>query len=293
MRRLTMARTIPYLGLCIALFVPAAPDADEHESPLFGERIAESPFVALYVLEDLKALRKDLAQQKNELIQQIVDREKNSIDRGVDYATNTISYFFYLIAAVSSLLVLVGWTSIRDIKERVQTSADEKISALVAAYEERLHNIEQRLNEETEQIDANREEIELTQEIHSLWLRAAQETNAHQKISIYDNILSLHPRDTEALTYKADSVLELDEPQWAINLCHQALSIDSGNAHAFYQLGCANTALGNFDEAVKYLSEALQRVESYRDVLESDLALKPLKEFKPFNDLIAGSREYA
>ena len=258
--------------------------------PPFGKRIAESPFVELYVLDELKQLRTDMANQKNDLIQQVVDREINSIDRGVLYATDTISYFFYLIAAVSSVLVLAGWSSIRDIKKRVHSFADDEVSKLVDEYEQRLHGIEKQLNLKTQDIEENREEIALTQEIHALWLRAGQDISPQNKISIYDQILKLHQDDTEALTYKADAVLELDEPQWAINLCHQALAIDSENSHAFYQLACASTAMNQFDEAVGYLAEALNRSDSYKDELLTDPALAALNNFEPFIELI-GTRE--
>src|SRR5690606_13473613 len=107
---------------------------------------------------------------------------------------------------------------------------------LIEVYEERLQGIEKQLTQKSRHIDANREEIERTQELHSLWLRAAQESVPANKIAVYDQILALKPSDCEALTYKADAVLELGEPQWAVNLCQQALAIDSDNAHAFYQL---------------------------------------------------------
>lgn len=262
--------------------VPAYAGESDEAKPPFGKRIADSPFVELYVLDELKQLRIDMANQKNDLIQQVVDREINSIDRGVLYATDTISYFFYLIAAASSILVLVGWSSIRDIKERVHSFADDEISKLVDEYEQRLHSIEKQLNLKTLDIEENREEIALTQEIHALWLRAGQDISPQNKIYIYDQILKLHPNDIEALTYKADAVLELEEPQWAVNLCHQALAIDPENSHAFYQLACAHTAMEQFEEAVGYLAEALSRSDSYRDELLTDPALAALKNFKPF-----------
>ena len=83
---------------------------DELQKPLY------SPFIERYVLDELKQLRIDFANQKHELMQQILDREHSAVDRGVTYATSTISYFFYLIAGATSLLVIIGWTSIRDIK---------------------------------------------------------------------------------------------------------------------------------------------------------------------------------
>lgn len=260
---------------------PTEQDIDQLEKPMY------TPFVELYVLEELKRLRIDLADQKHEMIQQIVDREHNSVDRAVSYATDTVTYFFYLIAGASSIMVLVGWNSLREVKERVHSLADEEISKLVSEYENRLHAIEVQLNQKSRHIEENREEIELTQEIQSLWLRAGQDLNLSSKIETYDEILKIRPDDCEALTYKADTVLELNEPQWAANLCHQALKIDPENCHAFYQLGCAYTAMKQFDEAIKYLSEALKRKESYREEIQNDSVLIPLKDLASFKELMA------
>ena len=77
----------------------------------------------------------------------------------------------------------------------------------------------------------------------------------------------------EALTYKADAVLELQEPQWAANLCHQALNIEPENSHAFYQLACAYASMDQLDEAVSYLRKALSHRDSYRDDMLKDTAL--------------------
>lgn len=253
------------------------------DAPLYN------PFVERYVLDELKQLRIEQAQTKNELIQQIVDREHNSIDRGVTYATDTITYFFYLIAGATSVLVLVGWTSIREIKERVHSLADEEISRLVHQYEQRLEIIEKEVQKKTEHIQENKNEIELTQEVQSLWLRAQQESSPAGKIAVYDRLLTMRGDDCEALTYKADTVLELDEPQWAANLCHQALAIDPENCHAFYQLGCAYAAMGNLDESVSFLEKAIEKNESYRSEISTDPALEKLKGFEPFERVISST----
>ncbi len=244
-----------------------------------------TPFIELYVLEEMKQLRIDLESQKRELMQEVMDREHSAIDRAVSYSNNTVTYFFYLIAGASSVMLLVGWNSLREIKDRVHTLADEEISKLVSVYEDRLYAIEKQLSQKTQHIEENREEIELTQGIQSLWLRAAQETNASSKIEIYDEILKLRSDDCEALTYKADAVLELGEPQWAASLCLEALKIDPENCHAFYQLACAYTALTCYEDAMKYLSKALSQKESYREDVVCDEALKPLVNdpiFEPF-----------
>ncbi len=254
---------------------------EQLEEPLY------TPFVERYVLDELKQLRTDMAAQKHELMQQILDREHNSIDRGVAYATDTVTYFFYLIAGATSILVLVGWTSIREIRERVHSLADEEISRLVNEYEQRLVTIEQQLNRKSQHIRKNREEIELTQEIQSLWLRAAQESAASNKIAIYDQILKLRPEDVEALTYKADAVLEIGEPQWAASLANQALEVDEENSHAFYQLACACAEMEKYDEAMTYLKEAVDRRDSFKEAILDDPALAALKDRQQFKDIMA------
>ncbi|WP_396588608.1 tetratricopeptide repeat protein [Bermanella sp. R86510] len=253
---------------------------DNLKAPLYN------PFVERYVLDELKTLRTEMAAQKHELMQQILDREHKSVDRAVRYATDTVTYFFYLIAAATSILVVVGWTSIRDIKERVHSLADEEINRLIKEYEQRLRGVEKQLKQKTLDIQENRDEIELTQEIQNLWLKAAQESNIHQKVAVYDQILTVRPNDSEALTYKADAVLELPEPQWAINLCHQALNIDPENIHALYQLACAHASMDQFNEAVTYLTRVLESSESYREAILSDDALLPLQGFEPFDALM-------
>ena len=181
---------------------------------------------------------------------------------------------------------MVGWTSIRDIKEKVHSLADEQITKLVDEYEERLRAIEGLLSQKAQRIEENREEIGRTQEIQSLWLRAAQEDNLSDRVQIYDQILKLRGDDVEAFTYKADTVLELDEPQWAANLCHQALAIDPDNSHAFYQLACAYTAMNKFEEAVNFLTQVIERSDSYREKVINDPGFALLHDYPPYQKLI-------
>ncbi|MFL0799481.1 MAG: hypothetical protein K6L80_03450 [Agarilytica sp.] len=279
-------------GVFLLLMLPATLIAQEVNEEKISEQIETlnkplySPFIERYVLDELKQLRAEQAITKNELIQQIVDREHQSVDRAVAYATDTVTYFFYLIAAATSVLVLVGWTSIRDIKERVHSLADEEISNLVMEYEKRLAVIEKQLQQKTQHIEENREEIELTQEIQSLWLRAQQDSSPANKISVIDEILKLRPLDAEALTYKADAVLELDEPQWAVNLCGQALAIDPNYSFAQYQMACAQSLMGFQDQAIEYLNRAIDAKSSYAVEAKSDPAFESIKSNTDFLALI-------
>ncbi|MGZ0657595.1 TPR end-of-group domain-containing protein [Coraliomargarita sp. W4R53] len=248
-----------------------------------------TPFIERYVLDDLKSLRSELAAQKHELMQQILDREHNSVDRAVAYSTDTVTYFFYLIAGVSSILVIMGWSSMRDVQKRIQAAAEGRVTKLIDVYETRLEKLERLVKLKTQHIEENREEIERTQDIQALWLRAGQENSPAQKIAIYDEILKYNNLDVEALTYKAHSVLHLNEPQWAANLCSQALKIDSENSQAHYQLARAYTSLNMHDEAINSLQQAIRFTESYRGELENDEALKPLADLPEFQELLIGA----
>lgn len=250
------------------------------EEPLY------TPFIERYVLDEIKQLRIDMANQRQELTEKIVDRDLMVSDKAMSYSANTVTYFFYLIAAVSSILVIVGWTSIREIREKVHSVADKEVQKLVDTYEKRLRSIEKQLMQKSQHIDENRLQIEKTQELHALWLRAGQEHSEQAKIAIYDEILNVRKDDVEALTYKADTVLELNEPQWAKNLCLQALALDPNYGHAHYQLACANVALGNFEEAVAGLVKAVQLSDTIIDDVLHDNALAALREHASYKDLL-------
>ncbi|WPJ97682.1 tetratricopeptide repeat protein [Coraliomargarita algicola] len=251
------------------------------EEPLY------SPFIERYVLDELKTLRSEMAAQKHELMQQILDREHNSVDRAVAYSTDTVTYFFYLIAGVSSILVIMGWSSMRDVQKRIQVAAEGRVTKLIDVYETRLEKLERVVKQKTQHIEENREEIERTQDIQALWLRAGQENSPAQKIALYDEILKHNAQDVEALTYKAHSVLQLDEPQWAANLCTQALDIDAENSQAHYQLARAYCTMGYSDEAIQSLQRAIHFTESYRAELGSDEALKPMASLPEFQKLLS------
>ncbi|WP_022958834.1 TPR end-of-group domain-containing protein [Spongiibacter tropicus] len=286
-----MRRLIILLSLWLPLLAaaaPATPDGDaeleshinEMKEPLY------SPFIERYLLDEVRSLRIDMERKHRELAAEVVDRELEAADKAVSYATDTVTYFFYLIAGVSSALVLIGWNSLRDIKEKVHSVANDQVAELVGEYEKRLRVIEKQLKQETAHIELNREEISRTQEIHSLWLRASQESTPGGKIAIYDQILAIRPNDIEAITYKADAALDQGEPQWAVNLCQQALAHDETNGHAFYQLACAHSAMGHLDDAARYFAKAVAQTEVYREELERDAALEQLREHPLLHELL-------
>lgn len=253
---------------------------DKLDEPLY------SPFIERYILDELKQIRTDMQAQRAELIEKVVDKELAVADRAMSYASNTITYFFYIILATTSLMVLVGWTSLRDIKNNVKSYADQEVGRLTAEYKQRLQALEEELNQKSYNIAQAQEEIDRTNEIHSLWLKASQESSPQNKIALYNQILDLRPDDTEALTYKADSALSLNEPQWAVSLCNKALEVDSENGHAFYQRACANACLGIHEQALADLEKAISISPAFSQDAESEDCFSELNQSSRFKDLI-------
>ncbi|WP_150910905.1 tetratricopeptide repeat protein [Marinobacter halotolerans] len=250
-----------------------------------------TPFIELYLLEETKALRKEMMNTRAELIEKVVDKELSVADKTMSYATDTVTYFFYLIAGATSILVLIGWNSIRDMRNQLTTLAEKRVNELVVEYETRLEFIEDQLRQKSDIIQQNQKEIERTNEVHSLWLQASQETSQQNKIAAYDAILDLRPDDVEALSYKADAVLEIQEPLWAISLCQRALKLSPGNGHALYQLACAYAEIGRWEDAVTTLRKAVTISEAYRDDASVDPSFSGLHEHESFRKLVSQDDE--
>ncbi|MDX1757002.1 MAG: tetratricopeptide repeat protein [Marinobacter sp.] len=250
------------------------------EEPLYN------PFVERYLLDEVKSLRSDLQNTRAELIEKVVDKELSVADKTMSYATDTVTYFFYLIAGATSILVVIGWNSIRDMRHQLTTLAEKRVNELVIEYEKRLKAIEEQLQQKSDIIQQNQDEIERTNEVHSLWLKASQETSQQNKIAAYDQILDLRPDDVEALSYKADAVLELQEPLWAISLCLRALKLAPDNGHAHYQLACAYAEIGRWEDAVNTLARAIDISEAYRDDASVDPSFSRLRDYENFRALV-------
>jgi len=250
-----------------------------------------NPFIERYMIDEIKALRSDMERQRVEMIREITDRELKVANTSISYATDTVTYFFYLIAAASSILLIVGWSSIREIRERVQSIADEKVGKLVQEYEERLDRVEKELLRKSRIIQENQHELEITNEVQTLWVKATQETSWEQKIRLYDRILELRPDNPEALTYKADAALELNQHQWAISLCNRALTVDPDSGHAYFQLACAYADLGASRIALDYLKQAVRISDEYREQGRQEQRLLSLSQEPDFVSVLTRQQE--
>lgn len=245
-----------------------------------------NPFIERYLVDEVKNLRVEINELKVKLESELPKAELRVSNKSIDYATSTINNMFYIIAAASSILVLIGWSSIKDMREKINNSVDEQISNLIKRNEIRMQTLEDSLEARSKQVIQNQKDIAETNTIHSLWLRAGLESTAQGKIDIYDEILKIRSDDAEVLSYKADAALELGEANWAFSLANQALNIDSNYPNAYYQRACAYSALGYPEKAIEDLEKTLELNEHYVDEILNEKELESLKDNESFKSLL-------
>lgn len=244
----------------------------------------DRPLMERYILDELKQLRMEQQDLERRLTIQMTDRELTVADKSLNYANVTVTYFFYIIAGVASLIALVGW-HLKELKHTTKEMADRRLNDIAQDYEKKFNLLERDLKRKTRIISENNREIEIINEIHNLWLRAQNVQTAEQKIEIYDEILKVRPGDLEALTYKADAAMDMQEYHWAMSLCNRVLEVDDQNAHALYQRACAYAKLGAEGQAIDDLERSIEASGSMRELLADEPDFEMLRGLERFEAL--------
>ncbi|TOP32075.1 hypothetical protein CGH19_09530 [Vibrio parahaemolyticus] len=248
--------------------------------------LLDRPLMERYILDELKSLRQDYQSLEKRMITEITDRELTVADKSLNYANVTVTYFFYIIAGVASLIAFVGWQSLREFKHNTKEMADKRLEKIAQEYEKKFVALERDLKRKTRIISENNKEIEKINEIHNLWLRAQSSQTPEQRIEIYDEILVIRPGDLEALTYKADAAMEINEYHWALSICNRVLEVDYTNGPALYQRACAYSRLGIEEQAIEDLERAIDYSPSIRDLLAEERDLELLHGNERFEKLL-------
>ena len=286
------------LCICFTLFSASANAAEqqtEAPSKLQEQQALEQlkepmykPLMERYILDELKAVRQDQQKLREDVTKQVTHAQLDTADRALTYTTDTINNVFFIITATASILVLVGWNSLRDVKNKVEDIVNTRVSVITDEYEERLKVLEEKLRVRSEEILSNQERISITNEVHSLWMRANLESDYANKIEIFDEILKRKPEDVEAIAYKADALLEINQTAKAIDLCNQAIDIDSDYGYAYWQRACAFALIHEHADALADIKMALEYSPNLRNELLHESAFASLHDNNSFNTIVAG-----
>ena len=76
----------------------------------------------------------------------VTHAQLDTADRALTYITDTINDVFFIITATASILVLVGWNSLRDITNKVEDIISSRVNVITNEYETRLNTFEEKLH---------------------------------------------------------------------------------------------------------------------------------------------------
>ncbi len=310
----------------VVLFIYSPWAASQDSSAVADERSAQAneaveglddslynPFLERYVLDELRRLRTEQMQLRADVSDKIAQTRIETNDRSISYTSETMTIFFYVMTGGAALMALVGWNSLRDVRAQVENLVNKRVdkitheyevrlaeveagvkkrskllSEITTDFEQRMEEVERRLKQRSQQIMEAQEEISRSNELHALWLRAGLETSSQARIDIYDQILKVKPDDIEAITYKADLVLENGDCEWALNLANMAIDCDENYGYAYWQRACANSVLERQNDALKDLAVALEKSPRLISDLETEVAFDNIREldaFKKFTEI--------
>lgn len=245
------------------------------------------PLIERYILDELKSIRQDQQAFRAEVEHKVANARLDVSDRAIRYTTDTLNNVFIIITTAASLLVLMGWRSLRDVRSKLNEVVETKITELTSKYELRLKDLEDKLKRRSQEIIEAQEDISKANEIHSIWMRAALETNMHQKIKLYDELLAINPTDIEALIYKADAAFELGDYEWAFSLANRAIGQDEEYGLAYWQRACANAANGALQEAISDIKIAVEKAPKLAEEIEREPAFELLHDLEEFKTLMS------
>ena len=280
-----MLKQLFYITLWLALsfFGLATMAAEEQQEPMKTSNY--QPLIERYILDELKSVRQDQQALRADIEEKVAHARIDATDRSVRYTADTLNNMFIIITTAASILVLMGWRSMRDVKSKLNEVVETKINELTHEYEERLHQLEGKLRKRSQEIIDAQENISKANEVHSIWMRAGLETNMHQKIKLFDEILALNPEDIEALIYKADAAYELGDYEWAFSLANRAIEQDEDYGLAYWQRACANAANGATQEAISDIKIAIEKAPKLVEELVREPAFEELHKLEEFEAL--------
>ena len=277
-----LARIILWISLSFfSLATVAAEQKDQQPEKTSNYQ----PLIERYILDELKSVRQDQQQLRAEMEEKVAHARLDASDRAIRYTADTLNNMFIIITTAASILVLMGWRSMRDVKSKLNEVVETKINELTSEYEERLHQLEGKLRKRSQEIIDAQEDISKSNEIHSIWMRAGLETNMHQKIKLFDEILAISPEDIQALIYKADAAYELGDYEWAFSLANRAIAQDEDYGLAYWQRACANAANGATQEAINDIKIAIEKAPKLADELDREAAFEDLHKLEEFEAL--------
>ncbi len=128
--------------------------------------------------------------------------------------------------------------------------------------------------------------ILLAQIFHSLGRREDAEEANRKGLKLAEKAVAMNPEDARAYYMGAGALIRVGEEERGMNWAGRALAIDPDDPAILYNVACSYALTGLIDEAVDCLERTVRAGASYREWMENDSDLDPLRGHPRFQALI-------
>jgi serine/threonine protein kinase/Flp pilus assembly protein TadD len=108
----------------------------------------------------------------------------------------------------------------------------------------------------------------------------------HRSLQIIEKHLQLHPDDARALYLGAGGLTQIGERQRALEWTRRALAIEPDDPGVLYNVSCNYSLLGRPEEAIECLEKAIANGFGFKQWIEHDSDLDPIRNHPRFQALL-------
>jgi TolB-like protein/Flp pilus assembly protein TadD len=120
----------------------------------------------------------------------------------------------------------------------------------------------------------------------------AQEAN-RRGLELAEKAILSNPEDARACYMGAGAMIRLGQRERGQRWAERALAIDPDDPAILYNVACAHAGLGNLERALECLECTVKAGASYREWMENDSDLDPLRASERFSALLASLQDPA
>ena len=105
-------------------------------------------------------------------------------------------------------------------------------------------------------------------------------------MTLAEKAILLNPEDARACYMGAGAMIRLGQKERGLMWARRALALDPDDPAILYNVACAFTGVGKIDDAIECLERTVMLGAAYKDWMENDADLDPLREASRFTELI-------